>query len=95
MSRNSQAPPENLNQDDWDKMISDATFYLLVADQKKALIKRTELMAACNLKNLKRPDADRAIEKVSSCRVLTPPLFPPGQGAAVPCVRAEGDGVRH
>ena len=26
-------------QDDWDKMISDATFYFLVADQKKALIK--------------------------------------------------------
>ena len=64
MSRNSQAPPENLNQDDWDKMISDATFYFLVADQKKGLIKRSDLKAACNLKNLKGPDADRAIEKV-------------------------------
>jgi len=70
MSRNSQggsqghsAPPDNLNQDDWDKMISDATFFFLVADQKKALIKRGDLMAACNLKNLKRPDAERAIEK--------------------------------
>jgi len=69
MSRNSQgnqsfsAPPDNLNQDDWDKMISDATFYFLVADQKKALIKRSELVAACNLKNLKRPDAERAVDK--------------------------------
>ena len=36
-------PPSHLadrhDQDDWDKMISDATFYFLVADQKKALIK--------------------------------------------------------
>jgi len=71
MSRNNQCgqnssngpPPENLNQDDWDKIISDATFYFLVADQKKALIKRSELTAACNLKNLKRPDCERAIDK--------------------------------
>ena len=36
-------PPSHVTdgnaQDDWDKMISDATFYFLVADQKKALIK--------------------------------------------------------
>ena len=36
-------PPSHVadrnDQDDWDKMISDATFYFLVADQKKALIK--------------------------------------------------------
>lgn len=56
-------PPENLNQDDWDKMISDATFFFLVADQKKALIKRSELIASCNLKNLKRQEQDRAIDK--------------------------------
>jgi len=56
-------PPENLNQDDWDKMISDATFYFLVADQKKALIKRADLTNACNLKNLKRADAERAVDK--------------------------------
>ena len=62
-------------------MISDATFYFLVADQKKALIKvklyqflswkismfflmqRADLSNACNLKNLKRADAERAVDK--------------------------------
>lgn len=56
-------PPEGLNQDDWDKMVSDATFYFLVADQKKALIKRADLTTACNLKNLKRADSERALER--------------------------------
>ena len=46
-------------QDDWDKMISDATFYFLVADQKKALIKVESCCTHCNVNALPfRPDAE-------------------------------------
>ena len=34
-------------QDDWDKMVSDATFFFLVADQKKGLIKVSLPVLSC------------------------------------------------
>jgi len=37
------------SRDDMDKMVSDATFYFLVADQKKSLIKRADLCKSCDL----------------------------------------------
>ena len=38
-SKSSQSQSHGLNDDDIDKMVADAAFYFLVADQKKALIK--------------------------------------------------------
>lgn len=38
-----------LNQDDKDKMVSDAVFYFLVCDQKKSLIKRADICKNCDL----------------------------------------------
>ena len=38
-----------LNEDDKEKMISDAVFYFLVADQKKSLIKVLEFLCSCVL----------------------------------------------
>ena len=35
------ASQHGLNEDDIDKMVADATFYFLVADQKKSIIKVT------------------------------------------------------
>jgi len=37
------------SKEDMDKMVSDATFYFLVADQKKSLIKRADLCKTCDL----------------------------------------------
>ena len=37
------ASQHGLNEDDIDKMVADATFYFLVADQKKSIIKVIDL----------------------------------------------------
>jgi len=50
-----------LNQDDKDKMISDAVFYFLVADQKKALVKRAELCKHCDLSKKTKAVQDEVI----------------------------------
>ena len=39
----------NLNEADLQKMISDSVFYVLVADQKKSLVKRLDLLKTCDL----------------------------------------------
>eukprot|EP00092_Neocalanus_flemingeri_P065598 GFUD01079805.1.p1 GENE.GFUD01079805.1~~GFUD01079805.1.p1 ORF type:complete len:280 (-),score=74.63 GFUD01079805.1:160-999(-) len=49
------ATQHGFSRDDMDKMISDATFYFLVADQKKSLIKRADLTKYCDLN--KKPRA--------------------------------------
>ena len=38
-----------LNEDDKEKMISDAVFYFLVADQKKSVIKVLKFSCSCSL----------------------------------------------
>ena len=62
MARRSESQPDfsqhNLNDADLQKMISDSVFYVLVADQKKALIKRPELLKSCDL--AKKPKAVQA-----------------------------------
>jgi hypothetical protein len=59
MSRRSESRPDfrehNLNDADLKKMTSDALFYVLVADQKKSLIKRPDLLKTCDL--AKKPKA--------------------------------------
>jgi hypothetical protein len=59
MSRRSESRPDfrehNLNDADLQKMTSDALFYVLVADQKKSLIKRPDLLKTCDL--AKKPKA--------------------------------------
>jgi len=40
---------QGLNEDDAQKMISDAVFFFLVADQKKSVIKKADLIKTCDL----------------------------------------------
>ena len=53
MARRSESQPDfsqhNLNDADLQKMISDSVFYVLVADQKKSLFKRAELLSKCGI----------------------------------------------
>jgi hypothetical protein len=56
----------NLNEADLQKMISDAVFYVLVADQKKSLIKRPDLLKACDLAKKPKPVQDHVINAVIS-----------------------------
>jgi len=51
-----------LNDDDINKIISDATFFFLVADQKKALIKRSDLVKACGLSGKEKKIQDHVLE---------------------------------
>jgi len=52
----------SLNKDDVEKMISDATFYFLVADQKKSLVKKPDLCKACDLSKKPRQVQEDIIE---------------------------------
>jgi hypothetical protein len=65
MSRRSESRPDfrehNLNDADLQKMTSDALFYVLVADQKKSLIKRPDLLKTCDL--AKKPKAVQVDER--------------------------------
>jgi len=51
------------SKDDMDKMVSDATFYFLVADQKKSLIKRADLCKSCDLNKKPRDVQTDVINK--------------------------------
>jgi len=52
-----------LNEDDIEKMVSDAVFYFLVADQKKSIIKRAELCKHCDLSKKERKVQEEVITK--------------------------------
>jgi len=57
--------PSNLNKDDISRMVSDVVLYCLVTDQKKALIKRSEIVKQCNLgKGLSKVEVDRVMDQV-------------------------------
>jgi len=51
----------DLDQDDKDKMVSDAVFYFLIADQKKTLIKRAELSKHCDISKKSKAVQDEVI----------------------------------
>jgi len=55
----------NLSEDDAQKMISDAVFYFLVADQKKAIIKRPDLIKNCDLTKKEKRLQDYIIAQAS------------------------------
>ncbi|XP_023329591.1 chromatin assembly factor 1 subunit B [Eurytemora carolleeae] len=52
-----------ITEDDEQKMISDAVFFLLVADQKKTVIKRSELIKHCDLGKKEKRLQDHVIDK--------------------------------
>jgi len=55
-----------LNDDDIEKMVSDAVFYFLVADQKKSIIKRAELCKHCDLSKKERKVQEDVITKATN-----------------------------
>jgi len=55
-----------LNDDDIDKMIADATFYFLVADQKKSMVKRADLVKTCDLGKKERKVVEQVIESAKN-----------------------------
>jgi len=55
----------NLNKDDISRMVSDVVLYCLVTDQRKALIKRADIVKQCNLgKGLSKVEVDKVMEQV-------------------------------
>jgi len=55
----------NLNKDDINRMVSDVVLYCLITDQKKALIKRTDIVKQCNLgKGLSKNEIDKVMDLV-------------------------------
>jgi len=65
-SKSSQSHSHGLNDDDIDKMVADAAFYFLVADQKKALIKRADLCKYCDLSRKERKVQEQVIQEAMS-----------------------------
>ena len=55
----------HLTEEDVDKMISDAVFYLIVADQKKSVIKRPDLMRTCDLNKKHRQVQDYVLNRAA------------------------------
>jgi len=58
-----QSSQHGLSKDDMEKMVSDVTFYFLVADQKKSLIKRADLCKCCDLNKKPRDVQVEVINK--------------------------------
>ena len=57
--------PSNLNKDDINRMVSDVVLYCLVTDQKKGLIKRSDIVKQCNLgKGMSKVEVDRVMDQV-------------------------------
>ena len=55
----------NLNKDDINRMVSDVVLYCLVTDQKKGLIKRSDIVKQCNLgKGMSKVEVDRVMDEV-------------------------------
>lgn len=65
------ATAHSLNKDDVEKMVSDATFYFLVADQKKSLIKKPDLCKACDLSKKSKQVQDDVIDAAKSHLLFT------------------------
>jgi len=60
----SQSQPEHgLTEEDIDKIVSDAVFYFLVADQKKSVIKKSELYKHCGLSGKVRTVQEDVLSK--------------------------------
>lgn len=55
-----------LSEEDVKKMVSDAVFFLLVADQKKSVIKRTDLMRTLELNKLARAVQEFVLSQASA-----------------------------
>jgi len=55
----------NLNKDDFSRMVSDVVLYCLVTDQRKALIKKADIVKQCNLgKGLSKGEVDKVMDLV-------------------------------
>jgi len=65
------AAQHSLNKDDVEKMVSDATFYFLVADQKKSLIKKPDLCKACDLSKKSKQVQDDVVEAAKAHLLCT------------------------
>ena len=65
------AAQHSLNKDDVEKMVSDATFYFLVADQRKALIKKPDLCKACDLSKKSKQVQDDVVEAAKNHLLCT------------------------
>jgi len=56
----------DLNEEDLKKMVADAVFYLLIADQKKGIIRKNEIVNACDLKKRDRKLQDHVLRLASN-----------------------------